>query len=70
MLTSATVTAAIAGERHEQVRRILSLNAWKIKTWKAYAFWKHHARAWVSIEYAYRLQHEAALRLPTAEEAA
>jgi hypothetical protein len=43
------LASAIHAEPHEQVRRVLDLNAWKIKNWSDYASWKKHGQRWVSI---------------------
>lgn len=42
---------AIAQERHPSVRRVMGMNAWKIKSWREYASWKRHARRWVAIDW-------------------
>ena len=43
------LASAIHSERHPAVRRVLDLNAWKIKTWADYASWKRHARRFVRL---------------------
>ena len=43
------VESAIRAEKHPEVRRVLHLNSWKIKSWDDYSSWKKHARPWVSV---------------------
>jgi hypothetical protein len=43
------LASAIHAEKHEQVRHILNLNAWKIQNWADYASWKKHGRSFVKI---------------------
>lgn len=42
------LATAIRAERHEQVRRVLDLNSWKIKSWADFASWKKHGRRLVA----------------------
>ena len=44
-----TIASAIRAEKHEQVRRVLELNSWKIKSWADYRSWKKHGQRWVSV---------------------
>jgi len=58
-----SVFALAAGqEKHPAVRRVLSGNAWKIKTWREYASWKKHATRWVAIAWQEELGRIAALK--------
>lgn len=54
-MNATILNVAIAGEHHPQVRRILDLNSWKIKSWADYASWKRHARWFVPQTYKNRL---------------
>lgn len=54
MNTTNQFATAIAQEKHPAVRRVMGLNAWKIKTWREYASWKRHARNWVAIDWRQR----------------
>ena len=59
--TPSVFATAAAQEKHPAVRRVLGLNAWKIRTWREYASWKKHAQQWVAIAWQEELGRIAAL---------
>jgi hypothetical protein len=52
---------AASNETHPAVRRVMELNAWKIKTWREYAEWKKHAAHWVAIDWRHECRREAVM---------
>ena len=52
---------AATQEAHPAVRRVMEMNAWKIKTWREYAGWKKHATRWVALDWRQECRREAAL---------
>lgn len=48
------LAAAIHSESHPEIRRVLALNAWKIRDWSDYASWKNHSKKWVAISWKYK----------------
>ncbi len=62
LMGTSAFALAVEQEKHPAVRRVMELNAWKIKTWREYASWKKHATQWVAIAWGEELGRMAALK--------
>jgi len=60
-MTAKNFEDAARQETHPAVRRVMELNAWKIKTWREYAQWKKHATKWVAIDWRHSCRREAVM---------